>query len=153
MGFGPVIQPAAAREVRVATYNILNGTGQVGSDAYNATRAVLGRMDADIVCFQELYATTYAAWTNMAAELGYPYTAMGGNNSTADSYYLGYFSRFPILATNAVTSPPGANELTRLPFRAVVDVPDTQRPLVLWTMHHKASSGSNRFIAESCWCA
>jgi len=142
VGFGPVIQPAAAREVRVATYNILNGTGQVGSDAYNATRAVLGRMDADIVCFQELYATTYAAWTNMAAELGYPYTAMGGNNSTADSYYLGYFSRFPILATNAVTSPPGANELTRLPFRAVVDVPDTQRPLVLWTMHHKASSGS-----------
>ena len=138
----PGMPGAFAREVRVATFNILNGTGDIDSAAYNATKAVLARMDADVVCFQELYATTYAEWTNMAAELGYSYAAMGGNNSLSDALYLGYFSRFPILATNAVQSPPGANELARLPFRAVIAVPDAQRPLVLWTMHHKSSDGS-----------
>ena len=140
LGLG--VPAATAREVRVATYNILNGTGAVGSPEYEALWLVLDRIDADIVCFQELYENSYAAWTNLAAELGYAYTAMGGNNPSSDSLFLGYFSRFPIRATHAVESPPGANELARLPFRAVVEVPDAQRPLVLWTMHHKASSGS-----------
>ena len=33
-------------------------------------------------------------------------------------------------------------ELTRYPFRAVIEVPDAQHPLVLWTMHHKSSDAS-----------
>lgn len=133
---------ASAREVRIATYNILQGTGDIGSEAYNATRAVLGRIDADVVCFQELYRSSYAQWTNLAAELGYPYAAMGGNNPLADSLSLGFFSRFPILATNHVPSPPGAVELTRFPFRAVIDIPDTLHPLVLWTTHHKSGAAN-----------
>ena len=133
---------ASAREVRVATYNILQGTGAIGSEAYNATRAVLQRIDADVVCFQELYLSSYAPWTNMAAELGYPYAAIGGNNPLADSLYLGFFSRHPILATNHVSSPPGAVEHTRFPFRAVIDIPDALHPLVVWTTHHKSGAAS-----------
>ena len=139
---GSLLPAASAREVRVATFNILQGTGDVGSEAYNATRDVLLRIDADVVCFQELYFSSIAPWTNMAAELGYPYTAMGGNNPLADSLSLGFFSRFPFLATNHVASPPGAVELTRFPFRAVVDVPDALHPLVLWTSHHKSGAAN-----------
>ena len=58
-GFLPATE---AREVRVATYNILDGTGDSGSVEYLALQAILARMDADIVCFQELRATSFAAW-------------------------------------------------------------------------------------------
>jgi endonuclease/exonuclease/phosphatase family metal-dependent hydrolase len=136
------LPPAESREVRVATFNIENGTGEVGSAKYEAIRSILHRMDADIVSFQELRATTFGAWSNLAAELGYPFAAISGSGPYAGGLYLGYFSRFPILHTHNVVSPPGAVELTRLPFRAAIDVPDALRPLVLWTMHHKASADS-----------
>ncbi len=137
---------AEAREVRVATYNILDGTGDAGSVEYLALQAVLARMDADVVCFQELRATSFAAWSNLASELGYPYAAISGNGPFSGSLYSGYYSRYPILSTYNVDSPPGAVELTRFPFRAVIDVPDAQRPLVLWTMHHKSSAdGIDKF--------
>lgn len=138
----PVVPGAFAREVRVATFNILDGTGNVGSAEYNAVKAVLARMDADVVCFQELQTTSFAAWSNMAAELAYPYSAISGNGPFSGNLYNGYFSRFPILSTSNVGSPTGAVEFSRFPFRAVVEVPDAQHPLVLWTMHHKSSDAS-----------
>ena len=141
-----VLPSADAREVRVATYNILDGTGDAGSVEYLALQAILARMDADVVCFQELRATSFAAWSNLASELGYPYAAISGNGPFSGSLFSGYYSRFPIRSTYNVDSPPGAVELTRFPFRAVIDVPDAQRPLVLWTMHHKSSAdGIDKF--------
>ena len=141
-GCASPVPSARARDVRVATYNVLDGTGEAGSLEYLALQAVLARMDADVVCFQELRATSFAAWSNLASELGYPYAAISGNGPFSGSLYNGYFSRFPIRSTSNVDSPPGAVELTRFPFRAVIDVPDAQRPLVLWTMHHKSSATS-----------
>lgn len=131
-----------ARPVRIATFNIEFGTGPVGSDKYNAIRSTLARIDADVVCFQELWPDTFGAWSNMASSLGYPYSAIGANAPFSGGMYLGYASRFPILSTANATSPPGAVELTRNPFRAVIAVPDAQRPLVLWTMHHKSSDAN-----------
>lgn len=129
--------------MRVATYNIENGVGAIGSEEYNAVQAILARMDADIVCFQELQTTSFAAWSNMAATLGYPYNAIGWDGgSMAGSLYMGYFSRFPILSTYNVESPPGAKEMSRYPFRAVIDVPDAHNPLVIWNMHHKSGAAS-----------
>lgn len=133
---------AQAREVRVATFNVLNGTGAIGSVEYLALQAILARIDADVVSFQELQTTSFAAWSNLASVLGYPYAAISGNGPFSGSLYNGYFSRFPIRDTADVVSPPGAVELTRYPFRAVIDVPDALRPLVLWTMHHKSSATS-----------
>ena len=127
----------------MATYNIENGVGTVGSDEYNAVQAILARMDADIVCFQELQTTSFAAWSNMAATLGYPYNAIGWDGgSMAGSLYMGYFSRFPILSTYNVESPPGAKEMSRYPLRAVIAVPDAQHPLVIWNEHHKSGATS-----------
>ena len=133
---------ALAREVRVATFNVLDGTGAIGSVEYLALEAILARMDADVVCFQELQTTSFAAWSNLASELGYSYAAISGNGPFSGSLYNGYFSRFPIRSSYNVNSPSGAVELTRYPFRAVVDVPDALHPLVLWTMHHKSSATS-----------
>lgn len=132
---------AGAREVRVATFNIENGAGDVGSDKYNAIKDQLERIDADIIGFQELRASTFGSWSNLATELGYPYSAISELGPFSGYLYNGYFSRYPILETHNVESPPGAVELSRSPFRAVIDVPDAQLPLVLWDMHHKASSG------------
>ncbi len=132
---------ANGREVRVATFNVLDGIEATNSVAYQATKSVLSRINADIVSFQELTSATYGQWTNMAAELGYPYTAFGTLGAFAGGLYVGFFSRFPIASTHSVTSPPGAVEITRAPLCAVFDVPDAARPLVFWTMHHKASTG------------
>ena len=132
-----------ARPVRVATYNIENGVGDIGSAEYNAVQAILARMDADVVCFQELQTTSFAAWSNMAVTLGYPYNAIGWDGgSLAGSLYMGFFSRFPILSTYNIQSPSGAKELSRYPYRAVIDVPDAQHPLVIWNMHHKSGAAS-----------
>jgi len=132
-----------ARPVRVATYNIENGVGAIGSAEYNAVQAILARMDADVVCFQELQTTSFAAWSNMAATLGYSYNAIGWDGgSMAGSLYMGYFSRFPILSTYNVESPPGAKEMSRYPFRAVIEVPEAEHPLVIWNEHHKSGAAS-----------
>ncbi len=56
---------------------------------------LVARMDADVVCFQELRATSFATWSNLASELGYPYAAISGNGPLSGSLYNGYFSRFP----------------------------------------------------------
>jgi endonuclease/exonuclease/phosphatase family metal-dependent hydrolase len=135
-------QSADARSVRIATYNIEFGTGAVGSEKYNAIRSTLARIDADIICFQELWPDTFGVWSNMVAGLGYSNTAIGANAPFSGGLYLGYASRFPILSTASAMSPPGAVELSRYPFRAVVAVPDAQRPLILWTMHHKSSDAN-----------
>ena len=37
--------------------------------------------------------------------------------------------------------PTVVNDVTRPPFRAVIDVPDAEKPLVLWNLHQKASDG------------
>ncbi len=136
-------QLSEARPVRVATYNIENGVGAVGSDEYNAVQTTLARIDADIVCFQELQTTSFAAWSNMAVTLGYSYNAIGWDGgSMAGSLYMGYFSRFPILSTYNVVSPPDAKELSRFPFRAVIEVPEAEHPLVIWNEHHKSGATS-----------
>ena len=132
-----------ARPVRIATYNIENGTGEIGSLKYNAIHDILARMDADVVCFQELQTTTFAAWSNLAATLDYPYAAISWDGGALAGYlYTGYFSRFPIRSTHNVESPPGTRELSRYPFRAVIDVPDAQNPLVIWNMHHKSGAAN-----------
>lgn len=145
-----------ARTVRVATYNVLNGVGTVGSVEYNAVKAVLGRLDADVVAFQELRTSDRPNWEALAAELGYGYTAFSGSTGLAGGLNTGYYSRYPIASSFNVFSPVGANEITRPPFRVVVTVPGTLRPLVLWTLHHKAlGSATDEFrrAIESIRCA
>jgi endonuclease/exonuclease/phosphatase family metal-dependent hydrolase len=128
-----------ARTVRVATFNIENGPGAPGSADYEATKAVLARLDADVVGFQEILSSSEQNWRALAADTGYAHLAFGRDGtSMSGNQRLGYFSRFPITSEAAITSPPGADELTRRPLRVVIAVPGAAKPLVVWNMHHKA---------------
>ena len=130
---------ADAKTVRIATFNIENGPGAPGSPDYLATKAVIQRIDADIVAFQEILSSSEQNWRALAVDAGYDHVAFGRDGtSMSGNQRLGYFSRFPIISETAITSPPGANEMTRRPLRVVVAVPDA-KPLVIWNMHHKAS--------------
>lgn len=130
---------ADARTVRIATFNIENGPSAPGTSDYLATKAVIQRIDADIVAFQEILSSAEQSWRALAAETGYDHVAFGRDGtSMSGNQRLGYFSRFPIISETAITSPAGANEMTRRPLRVVVAVPGAAKPLVIWNMHHKA---------------
>lgn len=131
-----------AVSVRVASFNTLFGVGTPGSTEYNAVRDILLRVDADIIGFQELGNGDFPNWVGLAEELGYGYTAYGGNGPLAGSFYLGYFSRFPITEAHEVKEPAGATEFTRWPLQVAVDVPGALNPLIVYNVHNKASSGS-----------
>jgi endonuclease/exonuclease/phosphatase family metal-dependent hydrolase len=134
-----VAAPAAlARRVRIATFNVENGIGAPDSEKYQAQKAVLRRVDAEIVAFQELKRASSNHWVRLAGELGYPHHAWGETGPFAGSMDLGFFSRHPILDIGPVVSPEGASEFSRLPLRVRVHVPGAARPLVLWNIHHKA---------------
>lgn len=137
--------PLGAKQVRVATFNIQNGPDAPGTSDYEATKAILGRINADIVGIQEIVITKTNDWQRMGAELGYPHVHLGNTNSSGG--LLGYFSRWPLQVTN-LSSPTNVasisnslppNEFSRRPMRVVVSVPDAAKPLVIWNMHHKAN--------------
>jgi endonuclease/exonuclease/phosphatase family metal-dependent hydrolase len=136
-----------ARTVRIATFNIEYGPEAPQTPDYAATKAVLGRINADIVAFQEIFndgrTNRVPDWRKMAAELGYPYEVVAEENDWRAGYlYLGYYSRFP-MQTKSVNSPAPASEMSRVPLRAVVQVPGAAKPLVLWNMHHKAGPAAS----------
>lgn len=129
---------ATGRPLRVATYNVEHGIGAAGTGKGDAQRAILRRVDADIVAFQELNRRTRDAWERLADELGYPHTAWGDMGPFSGGMLTGYFSRYPILEQESVRSPEGAREFSRKPLRITVRVPGAAQPLTLWNMHHKA---------------
>ena len=141
----PCVSPAI--QVRLATYNVLFGVGTPGSNDYLAVRSILQRVNADVIGFQELLNSDYDNWVTLAADLGYPYLAYGTSaGPLTGSQRLGFFSRYPIRSATEVTEFPGATELTRYPLRVVIDIPGALNPFAVYTVHHKASSGSaNQF--------
>jgi endonuclease/exonuclease/phosphatase family metal-dependent hydrolase len=131
---------AGARTVRVATFNIENGPEAPDTTDYKASKAIVQRINADVVAFQEINRTSTNEWRQMAAELGYTNVQLGTTNSAGG--LLGFFSRFPVQQVTNLSSVAPANEFTRRPMRVVVQVPGAVRPLVLWNMHHKADDGT-----------
>jgi endonuclease/exonuclease/phosphatase family metal-dependent hydrolase len=134
-------KPCDARHVRVATFNVENGVGSPDSAKYKAIRDTLRRVDADIVAFQEITPGSEVHWRKLAAETGYPHVAKTGLGPFSGDLFVGFFSRFPIREQHEVHSPPGAMEIARWPLCVLVEVPGAARPLVLWTVHHKAMFG------------
>lgn len=130
-----------ARLIRVATFNVEVGVGAPGSAKYRAIHEILRRIDADVVAFQELTPGTESAWRELCKSTGYPHTARGGLGPFSGDMFVGVASRFPIVQHREVRSPPGATEIARCPLRVTVTIPGAARPLVLWTMHHKAQFG------------
>lgn len=140
---GSITGSVQAVPVRLATFNVYFGVGTPGSTEYLATRSVIQRVSPDIIAFQELLDSDYANWVTLAADLGYSYLAYGASaGPLTGSQRLGFMSRYPIQSAYEMSEFPDATELTRFPLRVVIQVPGALNPLVAYTVHSKASSGS-----------
>lgn len=137
---------AEAVQVRIASYNVKQGFGAPGQDSYDKARDVLARVDADIVAFQEVTGTDKPNFDRMAAELGYGHTAYSTRSTFDSNLRTAFMSRFPIVATAQVQSPPGADEMTRMNIAVKVDVPGTENDPTLVTVHYKCC---DTYLAES----
>ncbi|MEK7950549.1 endonuclease/exonuclease/phosphatase family protein [Luteolibacter soli] len=155
--------PAAAVEIRVATYNIgahftAEGfpdysLGDPGTADHDNVRDVLDRIDADVVALQEIASADVSGAPDdldaLAASLGYPYIYTAPTASAPPltgpidtTLRVVFLSRFPFITTSAVRSPEGARELTRLDPVVKVDVPGTTRDLLLISAHLKSGTAA-----------
>ncbi len=132
---------------RLATWNI-EALGGSGSGQWNDALAVLGRMDADIVCVQEITMSNEAAvFPSFAQSANYPHAVVSGAAGTlSGSFYVGVMSRVPIVFSQSHTAQslsgdPNANDITRDILEVHVQVPGTAQPLALFVVHLKASWG------------
>ncbi len=163
-----------AAPVRVVTFNIganwMDGSlseslNEPGTTDYDSVRDILARIDADVVCLQELANADVAGGTNggtssdvhsLAADLGLPYVMIPTNYGAFDFTLRNVIlSRYPFLAEAEIGSADymeaigavgddgeRAKEVTRVMPAVEVDVPGTAAPLVVVTLHAKSASGN-----------
>ncbi|MBR6022010.1 MAG: thrombospondin type 3 repeat-containing protein [Kiritimatiellae bacterium] len=142
-----LVAPARAVQVRIASYNILNGldTGSNGASSETTRNDdwwqvvdSIRRVDPDIVGFAELNNNDFAKLPELAALLGYPYYAISTEPMHTGSYRQGVMSKFPIVSSSLVkenTVDPDAAEIKRWPIHAVVQIPGALNPLHVFVVH------------------
>jgi len=128
--------------VRIAAFNLYQGVEDPDSAGYEATRAILQRVNADIVGVVEANGATQSNFNTLAASLGYAHTYYSPQGPMDTTLRTAVMSRWPITYTNAVQSPPGAKEMTRANGIVVVDVPGTTQDPTLVVVHYKALGSS-----------
>jgi len=147
---------ASGVEIRVATFNIganiefgggfvffRDALGVPGSSDHESVKAVLDRMDADVVALQEVHSVDLSNGdvVDLATSLGYPYIYNpGGSNAFDPSLRVIFLSRFPFLSTDTIAPPVGSKDMTRLMPAVVVDVPGTNRDPLIIAAHLKSGS-------------
>lgn len=149
-----------AVEIRVATFNVGAhwGTsyfdysiGKPDTQDHQTVRAILQRMNADVVALQEIHTADLAGSPNdlqiLAASLGYPFLYVAPTTNALDPTFRTVFlSRFPFHSSFAINSPAGAKEITRLHPAVKVDVPGTVNDPVIVSPHLKAGANlTDRF--------
>lgn len=123
-GPGTGTQPPAT-PIRVATWNV-EGLGAVGSGQYEAVRAILARIDADVVAINEIDAFEGEDLRALAADLGYA-TVLEESSNPFGSLHNALIARLP--GTNAryhssedLSGDPDANDVTRRPVSFALDL-------------------------------
>ncbi len=149
-----------AVEIRVASFNVGAhwGTnyfdyslGDPGTPDHETVRAILQRIDADVVALQEILSADLSGSPNdlqiLAASLGYPFLYVAPTTNALDPAFRTVFvSRFPFHSTFAINSPAGAKELARLHPAVRVDVAGTVNDPVIVSPHLKAETSlTDRF--------
>ncbi len=132
---------ACAAGLRVATFNVGLGLGAPGTAGHDAARAVLARIDADVVALQEIQPDDLggspAPLASFAAALGYPFTHVPPPTSLDPWSRNAVLSRHPISAVTNVGSPAGANDVARLHPVVTIDVPGTANDPLVAGVHLK----------------
>jgi endonuclease/exonuclease/phosphatase family metal-dependent hydrolase len=144
----------SAVEIRVASFNIGAhfaetyfdySLGDPGTPDHESVRAILARLNADVVALQEIHSVDLAGAPNdlqaLATSLGYPHLYVAPSTNAFDtSLRVVFLSRFPFLTTNSVVSPAGAKDMTRLHPVVKVDVPGTNNDPLLASVHLKSGT-------------
>jgi endonuclease/exonuclease/phosphatase family metal-dependent hydrolase len=137
----------ATESLRVATYNI--EAINFSTTGYTSLVNVLKRMDADVVCLQEITTSTEVPQVaTLAAAAGYPYSTVSlAQGTLTGNLRNAILSRYPL--TNIVSwgaddiSPdPNANDITRDILQAEVIVPEVCQNVGIFTVHLKSGSTS-----------
>ena len=150
-----LVPVVSAVEIRVATFNVGAhfgetyfdyGIGDVTTQDHLAVRAVLSRIDADVVALQEIHTADLAGsptdLNDLAAFLGYPYQHVASISGAFDNtFQTVILSRYPFITEGDINSPPGAKEITRLHPVVKVDVPGTTNDPVIISTHLKSETG------------
>lgn len=153
------LSSAWAVEIRVATFNVGAklavgstslfdyGIGDPGIVDHESVKAVIARIDADVVALQEIHSDDLSGspddLDNMAAALGYPYRYLASKTNAFDTTLsVVILSRFPFLSTQSIGSPAGAKEITRLHPAVKVDVPGTTHDPLIIAAHLKAGTSA-----------
>lgn len=152
-----------AVEIRVATYNVGArfseegypdyGIGDPGSPDHDKVAEILNRINADVVALQEISSTDVSGNPDdldaLRATTGYPYSyisptsSSGGQTGPFDtSLRVVFLSKYPLVVSDAIRSPAGARELTRLHPVVKVDVPGTTRDPFLISAHLKSGTAA-----------
>ena len=115
-----LLLPAPGQEqLRILTWNV-QALGTPGSSEWNNAIAILQRLDADVVCIEEVTNLSEVAdFPTFAAAAGYSYTALASASGTlTGNLRNGVLSRFPILGQTShnsvsLSGDANANDISR----------------------------------------
>ena len=139
--------PVRAVQVRIASYNVLNGLDTASDRAsYAVTRAddwwqvvdSIRRIDPDIVGFAELNNYDFDNLRALASLLGYPHVALSSEQMNVGDFRQGIMSKYPITGWDLVKengTDPNAREIKRWPIHATIAVPGALNPLHVFVVH------------------
>lgn len=154
---------------RDAFGNITESLNDPGTSDFNSVRDILLRINADVVCLQELANADVAGGTNgstssdvhsLATALGLPYVYIPTNAGAFDfSLRNAVLSRYPFLDIQDIgsgdyldtigsvgTGGGTARDVARVMPAVVVDVPGASQPATIVTLHAKSGTApSDRF--------
>lgn len=149
--------------MRVVTFNIearfvgnerQPSITEPGTIDYESVKAILARIDADVVCLQEVFPDTNnnENFFNLANELGYEHALLSTRSNSFDFQLRNaIFSRYPFVDIQEIGSADykdelglvgvdgrRAQEITRTMPAIVIDVPGAAQPTTIINLHNKS---------------
>ncbi|MEM9478570.1 MAG: endonuclease/exonuclease/phosphatase family protein [Verrucomicrobiota bacterium] len=145
--------------IRVATFNVGGdfvdncGICEAGTVDHDTVKEILARIDADVVCLQEIFDDDRNGNPSDLDDLasgpvtgypgyGYPHIYRPSQTSLDFTLQTVILSKYPLSSTVAVGSPSGANEVARRFPAVTVNVPGTSNDPVIISCHLKSGTGT-----------
>lgn len=126
--------------VRVVSWNV-QGLGSSASAGFESVRAVLARLDGDVVGLQEVDEKEASELTSLASELGYPHVQLA-RSTPYGPLRNAVLTRLPPATLRSwsaeeLSGDAQAEDVTRQPVSTTIDTP-WGRPLTVVVQHCKA---------------
>jgi endonuclease/exonuclease/phosphatase family metal-dependent hydrolase len=140
-------------EIRVATFNVLTGIEAPGTTSHDSVKAVLARINADVVGLQEVTGADRSGnpsnIESLATSLGYPHVFIPSGIALDTNSRVILLSKFPFTSTHSIGSPQGAKDVVRAHAAALIDVPGTEADPMIITLHLKCCFDFDDFFRRA----